>query len=500
MKIDAAAAVAATGARVIAPDALPVTFDVSTDTRTLAPGDAYLALHGERFDGHDFVTQALERGASLVVVDDAAVVPAGMPALVVAATNAAYLRLGAVARRRSRARVAGITGSTGKTTTKAFLAQILERSAPGRVAATHANENNEIGVAKLLLAIPEDAAYVVAEFGARHPHEIAPLAHAAAPDVAVLTNVGDAHLEIMGNPEVLAQTKWGIFSGGAHAVLSVDDAVSRERSATLQSPIAWFRAIGSQDGHGAEDAAIRMRTGDAYVTLFSGERVRDAHGLEERDPGEHSRWERDRRDVQRGILMVARGREHERYPVKLSVPGDHNLRNVAAAAAAAIALGVPAADVAASLGALELPSGRYERIDLGDIALIYDAYNASMSGTLATLASFASERAERRIAVLASMAELGDDATAMHERVGAAAAVSALAALLVGGEHATDLARGAIAAGFPAGRIVAFAANDDAVAWLRGNAQSGDLVLLKGSRRYKLEEVVAGLRGVPAGG
>ncbi len=126
--------------------------------------------------------------------------------------------------------------------------------------------------------------------------------------------------------------------------------------------------------------------------------------------------------------------------------------------------------------------------------LIYDAYNASMSGTLATLGSFARESASRKIAVLGSMAELGSDAPAMHERVGAAAAASGLAALLVGGEYADDLARGARGAGFPQEGVVAFADGVQAVAWLRANGRAGDVVLIKASRRYHLEDVLEGLR------
>ena len=194
------------------------------------PGDAFVALRGERFDGHAYVARALAAGARLVVVDDAGAVPAGVPALLVDDTTRAYLAFGACARAMSSARVVAITGSAGKTTTKAFLAQVLERAQPGRVIATPANENNEIGVAKLLLAVPADAAYVVVEFGARRYGEIEPLARAAAPDVAILTNVGDAHLEIFGSQERLAHTKWGIFATGARRIINAADSISMERA------------------------------------------------------------------------------------------------------------------------------------------------------------------------------------------------------------------------------------------------------------------------------
>ena len=190
-----------------------------------------------------------------------------------------------------------------------------------------------------------------------------------------------------------------------------------------------------------------------------------------------------------------RGETHETcHPCAIAIAGAHNLTNLAAAAAGAYALGIPVETIAAACGDAALPPGRYERIEIDDFALLYDAYNASTSGMLATLASFAGEPARRRIAVLGSMAELGDDAVAMHERVGAAAARATLDTLLVGGDYADALARGAHLAGFDAAKIVRFARNAEAVAWLAQNARVGDLILLKASRRYKLEEIVEGLR------
>ncbi|MDQ2908408.1 MAG: UDP-N-acetylmuramoyl-tripeptide--D-alanyl-D-alanine ligase, partial [Candidatus Eremiobacteraeota bacterium] len=367
-------------------------------------------------------------------------------------TTAAYLALGALARRRSSARVVAVTGSTGKTTTCALVAQILECGAPGRVWATAANENNEIGVAKTLLAIPPDSAYVVIELAARHYGEIAPLTRAAAPDVALLTNVGDAHLEIMGSAARLAETKWGIFATGAQAVLNVADAISQAWAGRLSAPPTWFAL---------DDEAAGL----PCIVL---------HG--------------------RDSVEVRAGDGGRSFPCSLRLPGEHNRRNAVAAFAAAYVLGVPAAGAAAALGTLVLPPGRYERVALDCCEAIYDAYNASMSGALATLQSFAAEPAKRRIAVLASMAELGPDAAGMHATVGSAAARSQLDALLVGGEFARDLARGARTAGYDPARIGPFADNAAAVEWLRAHLCPGDLVLFKGSRCYKLEEVVAALR------
>jgi UDP-N-acetylmuramoyl-tripeptide--D-alanyl-D-alanine ligase len=461
MKIERDAAIAATAALVVR-GGLPAEFRISTDTRTLQRGDVFVALRGDSYDGHSFVPQAMARGAAAVVVSDAEAIPPHTPALVVADTTEALLAFARLARLRSRAKVVAITGSTGKTTTKALLAQLLERTTRGPVAATFANENNEFGVAKLLLELDEKVETLVVEFGARHFGEIEPLARAALPDVAILTNIGDAHLEIMGSPERLAQTKWGIFATGAIAVLNNDDVVSRRHAPELGDRVQWFAAR-------ARDEARHEPVGTRQ-TLLNG----------------------------REWLVVHEARRSSAFPIKSDLPGDHNLANLAAALAGALALGVPAERLAPAVAGLQLPEGRYDRAGIGEFELIYDAYNASMGGTLATLDSFAREPAARRVAVLGGMAELGADAAAMHERVGAAAANARLALLLVGGDFADELERGARAAGLPAERVQRFASNDEAIALLRERARPGDLILLKASRKYKLEEIREGLRAAHA--
>jgi UDP-N-acetylmuramoyl-tripeptide--D-alanyl-D-alanine ligase len=460
-------AAAAAQARLVNEGALPSQLRFVTDTRTLAAGDVFVALRGERFDGHAYLTEALARGAAALVVDDPSAIPDDAAAFVVRDTRAAYLAFAGIARRHSQARVVAVTGSAGKTTTKTFLAQVLERLAgENAVVATPRNENNEIGVAKVLLGLPEDAAYVVLEFGARHFGEIEPLARAALPEVGVVTNIGEAHLEIFGSLERLAQTKYGIFATGARPVLNAGDATSLRRAQVLDTGVTWFAT--------SEGPRVRNRGDDRTVLML---RTPECDAL---------------------LVVAAEAEPRENsgmFRTDLRIPGEHNRENVAGAAAAAIALGFPSAAVAASLSGLTLPPGRYERMKLGTLDLIYDAYNASTSGTLATLASFAQEGATRRIAVLGSMAELGDDSVGMHERVGLAAAHANLDALLVGGDFAADIARGAAVGGFPETSIIVYADNAAAVAWLREHTRAGDLVLLKASRRYKLEEIVEGLRG-----
>lgn len=441
-------AAAATNARVQNADRFPGRMRIVTDTRALQPGDTFLALRGEQFDGHAFVKNALDMGAAALVVDDAAVLADGVPALVVSDTKRAYMDLAGAARAQYPGRVVAITGSAGKTTTKHLLAQLLAAHyGADRVLASPANENNEIGVSKLLLSSSPRHEVLVVEMGARHEGEIAELVQIAQPHVGVLTNIGEAHLEMFGSRERLARTKWGLFSQGAQAVLNAGDPESVSRAPALAAEPLWYG------------------TGEPYV------------------PGV---WISNER-----TLLISHGDTTERIEIDVRLPGAHNRQNLAAALAAALLLGVPEHELASAIPTLTLPAGRYQTIAVaGKPRLIYDAYNANTSGMVAALDAFAAEHAARRIAVLASMAELGSDAPAMHERVGAHAARSGVDMLLVGGEYARCIAQGALASGLPRERIVAFEDNGHAAAWLREHAQPEDAVLLKGSRKYKMEEII----------
>lgn len=449
-------AAGATHAHVLNGAQFPSHLRVVTDTRSIQPGDTFLALRGEHFDGHAFVRDAVSKGAAAVVVEDAAAVGEGIPALVVADTKRAYMDLAAAARERFRGRVIAVTGSAGKTTTKHLLAQLLSAHLGAeRVLATAENENNEIGVSKLLLSARSEHRTIVVEMGARHEGEIAQLAEIARPHAGILTNVGDAHMEIFGSAERLARTKWGLFSTGAQAILNARDAVSVARAPSLAAPPLWF-GVG--------------------------------------EPSVPGVWVRDERTL---LLTYAGVPDEHRIDVRL--PGAHNRSNLAAALSAALVLGVPLQTLMRTIPELTLPRGRYEDFAIdGGVRLIYDAYNANASGMTAALDAFAAEKAERRIAVLASMAELGPQSAELHEHVGAHAAGSGIHTLLAGGEYASSLAAGAAGAGFPRERIVIFQTNGEATAWIRENTASGDAVLLKGSRRYRMEEILSALGGAPS--
>ncbi len=445
-----AEAISALDARILGAGVPPRSLEITTDTRAVIPGQTFLALRGERFNGHDFVAQALAAGAACAIVSDASVIPPEACGLLVADTLVAYMTLAALARGQRHGTVIAITGSTGKTTTKSFLRDLIARCGHD-VQATPENENNEIGVSKFLLSLSpgEDESVAIVEMGARHAGDIAPLAQMARPHVGILTNIGEAHLEIMGSREAIAETKWGLFASGARAVIGLADAASRARAASLPQVPQWF---------GIDDESVPATEHAAIVN------------------GTHE-------------LVVHERGSTTRYPIDVRVPGDHNRANIAAAIAGAIAVGIDPAQLAPHVGALELPHGRYEKFIAGDVTIVFDAYNASMSGTLATLSAFAAESAERRIAVLGSMAELGPDAASMHELVGEAAAHSNLDALIVGGAFADAIARGARRSGFSSDAIHSYEDNIHAAKLLRELARPGDIVLLKGSRMYKMEQI-----------
>ncbi len=450
-------AVAATSATLLDPQFAPARVRVSTDTRSTDAGDTFLALHGERFDGHDFVADAVARGAHMIVVDRADARCDGVATMVVEDTLRAYMALAALARERFEGRILAITGSAGKTTCKVFAAQLLTAHYGERIAVAPANENNEIGVSRLLLGASNEAHdAIVVEMGARRYGDVAELVAIARPHVGILTNVGDAHLEIAGSRERIAEMKWALFGAGAQAVLNARDAVSLARAETLPASPHWFLA---DDDPGADAG------GFGRVTAL----LARSH-----------------------LIDVAGGRRIFDRHVRIAFPGAHNAANLAAALAGAVELGADLAAMSDVIPALRLPPGRYESIEMpGGWRMIYDAYNASPGGMVAALDALANEEASRTIAVLASMAELGTEAVPLHERVGAHAAGRA-GVLLVGGEYAEVLARAARREG--CSDVVRVSSNHDAARWLRDNVRSGDVVLLKGARKYRLEEVLTELR------
>ncbi len=443
------------------PGALERAFIPSTDSRTIGPGATFVCLRGPSFDGHAFVREAVARGAVALVADEetAADADGAVPVVRVGDTKTAYLLGAAAARRLARCTVIGITGSVGKTTVKSMCAQLLEGRR--RVLATPQNENNELGVSKLCYALRDDVDVAVIEMGARGPGQIAELVEIALPDIGVLTNVAEAHLEFFHDQEELAHTKFALFGRGAKPVLNAAD--------------GWSRTLASRQGIDGTALWVRL-CGDPApggLTLEAGE-PRD------------------------GRVPLTLGASHAFAAWRLI--GDHHLRDALLAGGAAILAGMEFEDVCARVGGLTLPAGRFEMHALPSRAtVIYDAYNASPASMEQSVRAFAQVPASRRIAVLGSMAELGEDAAALHEATGAAAARAGLDLLFCGGAHARALADGAIRAGMEAAHVELYASNDEIAARLRRQLGEGDAVLLKGSRVQRMEEILQRLsRSEPA--
>jgi len=433
-------------------------FDPSTDSRTLRPGETFVCLRGPNHDGHRYADVAVRRGAIAVVADDGASLPPGVDVSVlrVADTKRAYMAGAGEARSSAkRCTVVGVTGSVGKTTVKSMCAQLLR--AQRTTLETRENENNELGVSKACYALDESTQVAVIEMGARAPGEIEELVDIAKPDIGVLTNVGEAHLEFYKDAEELARTKFALFSRGAKAVLNAAD--------------EWSRRLAS--GSDIEKSAVWVRLcGDPRTQGLS---------LEAGVPKD-------------GVVPLTFGSSHALAPWRLV--GEHHLRDALLAAAGAILAGMTFESAAELIGSLALPSGRFEQHVLASSAIvIYDAYNASPTSVASALRAFAEVPATRRIAVLGSMAELGVDAPTQHEVTGAAAARSGIDALYCGGAFAERLAAGARGGGMPSDRVSLFADNADVAALLREQIGAGDAVLLKGSRVQRMEEILAALLG-----
>ena len=445
------------------PAAARVTGRVTVDSRTVGPGDLFVALPGERVDGHDFLPAAAAAGAAAALVarpHDA------LPCVVVEDPLAALGRLASAVHARLTAgglRTVGLTGSSGKTSTKDLLGQVLAGAGP--TVSPPGSYNNDIGLPLTVLDADEGTRFLVLEMGARGPGHIARLCAAARPQVGAVLNVGSAHLGEFGSADGVARAKGELVEAlpaDGTAVLNADDP-------RVLAMAGRTRARVLTTGRGA-DAAVRATD----VALDESARPR--------------------------FTLVAGGESH---PVALRVVGEHQVANALSAAAAALALGMPPADVAAGLSAAE-PRSRW-RMEVGrradGVTVVNDAYNANPESMRAALAALAGLPGRRRIAVLGGMAELGPGAPAEHERLGRDAAAAGSDVIVAVGPDAVGIAEGAVAAGRrPGEESVQVPDREAARELLQGLLRPGDVVLVKASRSYGLERLAADLLEEPGAG
>jgi UDP-N-acetylmuramoyl-tripeptide--D-alanyl-D-alanine ligase len=441
---------------------------VSIDTRTLAPGDLFVALTDVR-DGHDFVAQALQKGAAAALVSRVpdGVAP-GAPLLVVPDVLDGLRGLAAFARARTSARLIGVTGSVGKTSTKEMLRATL--SGQGVTHAAEASYNNHWGVPLTLARMPADAAFAVIEIGMNHPGEIAPLARLSRLDVAVITTVAPAHLEAFENVEGIAGEKASIMDGlrpGGTAILPVGLGVTPillAKAAALGARVVTFGAVQGADWH-LDDAQV---TPDATI--------------------------------------VQATRSGEARLFKVMSPGRHFAANALAVLAVAEALGLDGAVAACDIARWAPPPGRgtRERVVLDPVEethfdLIDDAFNAnpaSMAAALDLLAATAVEDgmgrlgAGRRIAVLGDMLELGGTELALHAAIADHPALARIAVI-----HCVGPRMRALWERLPRGQRGEWVESADMLLpRARSLVDAGDVVLVKGSKGIKVSRVVDALR------
>ncbi len=438
------------------PEDVAVTGAVTVDSRAVGAGDLFVALPGERVDGADFLAAAAAAGAAAGLAtrpDDA------LPCVVVDDPVRALGRLAAGVHERLAAGglvTVGITGSSGKTSTKDLLGQVL--AAAGATVSPPGSYNTDIGLPLTVLAADGGTRFLVLEMGARGRGHISRLCAVGHPQIGVVLNVGSAHLGEFGSPEAIAVAKGELVEAlpeQGTAVLNADDPrVLAMRERTRARVLTVGRSPGAD-----------VRATDVVL---------DATGRA------------------RFVLHAAGGS----HPVALRVVGEHQVANALSAAGAALAAGLDLPAVAAALGAAEARSRWRMEVDRRSdgVTVVNDAYNANPESMRAALAALAGLAGERRIAVLGGMAELGPDAGAEHERLGRDAVAAGADVVVAVGPDAVGIAQGASAAGHRAGEeSVQVADRDAARALLRELLRPGDVVLVKASRSYGLEILAADL-------
>jgi UDP-N-acetylmuramoyl-tripeptide--D-alanyl-D-alanine ligase len=420
---------------------------VSTDSRTIKPGDLFVALCGEHFDAHNFLEQVAKAGAAgaLVSRDPPPGLPQTFAILRAADTLVAYQNLAANYRKTLPLKVLGITGSNGKTSTKDFAASILGRAF--RVTKTEGNFNNHVGLPRTILEANSDHQFAVWELGMNHPGEIAALARIASPDAGIITNIGIAHIEFMGSREAIAQEKGALAEAidpGGFVVLNADDDFSGSIANRTRARVIFA---------GIEEGAIRAIEVQQTAAGCEFTIVESAH----------------------------------RCRAQLPVPGLHMVQNAILAVAAGRAFGVSLEECAAGLVSAPLAKARLQIREIHGVQFIDDSYNAnpdSMKAALRTLMELDADG--KRIAVLGRMLELGEESERGHREVGEAAATLGIDHLISIGNDTIALA--AEQAGLENSAIAQDAS--DAAEMLNEIVGPGDLVLIKGSRSSRTELVL----------
>src|SRR5579859_3777971 len=421
----------------------------SIDSRTVQPRDLFFAVQGERLDGHDFVDQALEKGAVAAVIrqDQSARYPVKTRRITVPDTLAALQTLASAVRRLWGKPLIGVTGSTGKTTTKEAIAHVL--SVRFRVLKSEGNFNNHFGLPLMLLKLEAEHDVAVIEMGMSHSGEIAALARVAQPEIGVVTNVAPVHLEFFDSLAGIARAKYELVESlpaNGTAVLNADDEFVSQFGRGFKGKVVMYGTKAT--------AGVRA---DSIVS-------RGAEGSE---------------------FDVVVGNRRQR--ARLALVGAHNILNALAAVSVALARGMKVSEAIAALATLAPADRRGQVLQLGNITVINDCYNSNPKALHAMVDALAAMKAARRIVVAGEMLELGPAGEEMHRTAGRHVAEKKIEVLVGVRGLAQSMVEGARKAG---GRGEFVATPEEAGEWLARETRDGDVVLLKASRGVKLEKAL----------
>ena len=415
----------------------------NNDTRVMQPGQLFIVLQGAR-DGHDYIPAAMEKGAAAVLCSRKT---GDYPAIYVEDPRIALGQIAREEMRRIGARVVAVTGSVGKSTTKEMIATVLESTF--KTSKTPANHNNDIGMPMAILSMPEDTEVAVLEMGMNHFGEISYLSEIAHPDVAVIINIGTAHIEFLGTQEGIRKAKMEITDGMSDRgmlLLNGDDLMLRNLSREPKQRITYFGQ--------SQDCAVR-----GYDVKQNGDKLCFV--------------------AEAGKLTI---------PVELNLEGNHYVNDALAAVAVGLKLAVPSDKIRESLMHFRNISGRQEIYEKNGYTIINDCYNAGPESMAAAL-NVLGNRPGRHIAVLGDMLELGDCANAEHYKIGRIAAEKA-DIVFAYGNHAERVKDGTITGGMPESRGNAFQDREKLIKALKNAARPGDVILFKGSHGMHLELVL----------
>ena len=418
-------------------------FGANNDTRKIQPGQLFIVLQGAR-DGHDFIPQALEKGAAAVLCSRKV---GDYPAIYVEDPRIALGQIARAERQRLGCKAVAITGSVGKSTTKEMVATVLEGTF--RISKTPANHNNDIGMPMAILAMPADTEIAVLEMGMNHFREMAYLSGIGQPDIAAIVNIGTMHIENLGSREGIRQAKLEILESMApqgKLILNGDDNML---AVLPEKPVQAITYFGTDAAHDVRAEDIQEEEGQLRFTVH------------------------------------ASGRS---FPVELPVEGMHFVPDALAAISIGLMLGVPVQNIQERLSMFRNMQGRQEIYERNGMTIISDCYNAGPESMAAALAVLG-KRSGRRIAVLGDMLELGDCAWAEHYRIGRIAAENA-ELIYAYGPNAHRVVGGAVTGGKINSAARAFDTHAELAAALKRVCKAGDVLLFKGSRGMRMENAL----------